>query len=209
MTSFPHIAAIIPAAGLSSRFLAADNGTNTVTTKLVQRVGGRTVIERVVSVVVESGCQSCVVVTGHEEVQIRALLWGKDVSIVSNEAYETGMGSSIVKGVAIVPNADGYLILPADMPLVKLESVRTIIRAFRPTGIVAPVFDGRRGHPVLFSSRFRNELLQIDPSGGASPVLSANPGAVFEIEVADSGIHVDIDTFEDLQEAQLRINSDY
>ena len=209
MTSSPHIAAIIPAAGLSSRFLAADNGTNTVTTKLVQRVGGRTVIERVVSVVVESGCQSCVVVTGREEVQIRALLWGKDVSIVSNEAYETGMGSSIVKGVTMVPNADGYLILPADMPLVKLESVRTIIRAFRPTGIVAPVFDGRRGHPVLFSSRFRNELLQIDPSGGASPVLSANPGAVFEIEVADSGIHVDIDTFEDLQEAQLRINSDY
>lgn len=209
MTSSPHIAAIIPAAGLSSRFLAADNGTNTVTTKLVQRVGGRTVIERVVSVVVESGCQSCVVVTGHVEVQIRALLWRKDVSIVSNEAYETGMGSSIVKGVAIVPNADGYLILPADMPLVKLESVRTIIRAFRPAGIVAPVFDGRRGHPVLFSSRFRNELLQIDPSGGASPVLSANPGAVFEIEVADSGIHEDIDTFEDLQEAQLRINSDY
>ena len=209
MTSSPHITAIIPAAGLSSRFLAADNGTNTVTTKLVQRVGGRTVIERVVSVVVESGCRSCVVVTGHEEVQIRALLWRKDVSIVSNKAYETGMGSSIVKGVTMVPNADGYLILPADMPLVTLESVRTIIRAFRPTGIVAPVFDGRRGHPVLFSSRFRNELLQIDPSGGASPVLSANPGAVFEIEVADSGIHVDIDTFEDLQEAQLRINSDY
>ena len=73
--------------------------------------------------------------------------------------------------------------------------------------IVAPVYERRRGHPVLFSSAFRDELLRIAPSSGARPVLTANPGAVLEIEVADPGIHTDIDTLDDFRNARLYVDT--
>jgi len=197
--SLPHIAAIIPAAGLSSRF----DSTN----KLVQRLGGRTVIERVVSMAVKSGCRSAVVVTGHENERIRFVLKELEVSIVFNEAFQTGMGSSIAAGVASQPDVDGYLIWPADMPLVKLETIRSIIDAHQPSRIVTPVYKQRPGHPVLFSSVFRDELLRIDPSGGARPVLEENTKAVYRIETTDPGIFKDIDTIDDLEEAHLHVDT--
>ena len=78
----------------------------------------------------------------------------------------------------------------------------------RPPGcgrIVLPTFEGRRGHPVLFSSEVLEEILALGPSEGANIVVRKNPDRIIEVPVNAPGILVDIDTPEQFE----RLRKDY
>ena len=78
-----------------------------------------------------------------------------------------------------------------------------MIMNLAPNRIVLPTFEGRRGHPVLFSSEVLEEILALAPSEGADIVVRKNPARIVEVPVNSPGILVDIDTpaqFEKLRE---------
>ena len=183
------------AAGLSSRYPGGH--------KLLERLGEATVIEHVVRVARRAGISDIVVSTGHGREQIEQVLRSSGVLTVFNSDFKSGMGSSIATGVRHAQNLDGYLIWPGDMPGISPKTVRTLIKSFATGRILVPVYEGRRGHPVLFSDVYRSELSTLSSDRGARSILDANPSHIVEVEVNDPGIHVDLDMKSDLVTLQL------
>jgi CTP:molybdopterin cytidylyltransferase MocA len=87
-----------------------------------------------------------------------------------------------------------------DMPLVRPETARSVIDAFRRTRapIVRPAVGGRHGHPVLFGRQVFDDLRRSDPSAGAKAVVRAHAAEVCDVPVDDEGAWRDYDTPEDL-----------
>lgn len=101
---------------------------------------------------------------------------------------------------------DGVMISLADKPLVTTGTIDRMVAAYDASAreICVPVYAGRRGHPVVVSSRLGGEILALRGDRGAADVLAADPGRVEEIEVASDGILLDLDTAEDVLEMRKR-----
>ncbi len=108
-----------------------------------------------------------------------------------------GLGSSIRCGVATSANSDGWLILPADLPLVRPTSLRRVVARLATASAVVPLCHGRRGHPVGFSRRFRGELLALTGDRAGREVLKRAPKEVVWLNLHDPGIYRDVDQASD------------
>lgn len=117
--------------------------------------------------------------------------------VVRNPAAQQGMGTSLACGMqtlAACSQADAVAILLGDMPWVRVETLQTLCAQAAPGSIVLPVYQGRRGHPVIFGRQFWPPLQALDGDAGARAVLLANAPYVVEIEVDDAGVLRDVDT---------------
>ncbi len=110
--------------------------------------------------------------------------------VVINENWEQGQLSSIHAALRSLPaGTDGILIALVDHPLVSGELVHELIERFylsrKP--IVLPLYKGRRGHPVIFSSRLYEELLAAPLEKGARAVVWAHGENVSEVITTEEG----------------------
>src|SRR5262249_47254742 len=106
---------------------------------------------------------------------------------------------------ALPPSAQGAMLFLVDHPLVDPGTINSLIAHFEPSRIVVPVFEGRRGHPVLFASDVLEEILDLTASQGANIVVRKDPGRILEVPVYERGILVDIDTPEDFERLRSEI----
>ena len=107
--------------------------------------------------------------------------------------------------VRATADAAGWLVLPADLPLVRPETLRRVAQALAAgAAAVQPQHQGQRGHPVAFAAGARDALLALCGERGAAPVLQAlrARGEVCDLAVDDIGIVTDIDTLADLAAAE-------
>lgn len=111
-----------------------------------------------------------------------------------------GMGDSIAAAVRATPNAEGWLILPADLPLIQASTLLKVAEQLQANQIVIPIFQGQKGHPVGFGAAYFQALSQLQGKAGAASLIT--PHLVQKLEVADAGCVMDIDTVQDLQRAQ-------
>ncbi|KIL99397.1 CTP:molybdopterin cytidylyltransferase [Paramagnetospirillum magnetotacticum MS-1] len=181
------IAGLILAAGRASR-MGGD--------KRLMRVEGRSMLDLAVEAGLRGGLSPVLVVTGPEPQPDL----GPGVVQVVNADPSRGMASSLAEGVAALPeDAEGVMVLLADMPRVTSAHVAALIAAFRPDSICVPVFQGRRGNPVLLSRRFFPSMRDLTGDKGARGLIAENALAVIEVAVADDGILIDVDTPEALR----------
>ena len=111
-----------------------------------------------------------------------------------------GIARSLASGIAQVPEADGWLVALGDMPLIRSETVRLVVRALEQgASLAAPTFGGRRGHPVGFSRCWREHLLGLEGDLGGRTLLDAHPDALALLPCADPGVLRDLDRPEDLE----------
>ena len=192
------ISAVILAAG-ESRRMGKQN-------KLLLRLGGETLLVKLVTSVCASDVGQVLVVIGHEAEKIRNELNDFSLNFVYNPNFSEGMTTSIKSGVKEIPkDCDGLLICLADMPFINTSEINKLIHAYvqnRVKGeslIVVPVFKGQRGNPVLFSKEFQNDILKHKNKSGCKEVIMNNTESVMEIEMDDENILVDVDTLEDFQ----------
>ena len=190
------ISAVILAAG-ESRRMGKQN-------KLLLPVGGEAMLVKLVKSVCASDVGQVLVVIGHEAEKIRLELNNFPLSFVYNPNFSEGMTTSIKFGVKEVsPDSDGFLICLADMPFINTSEISKLIHAYVQNRIkekrliVAPVFQGHRGNPVLFSSEFRNDILEHKKESGCKGVIINNSESVKEIEMDDDNMLLDVDTLED------------
>ena len=166
------ISGIILAAGLSRRMGRP---------KLLLDWRGLPVIRRAVEQVRAGGVDRLVVVLGHEGEAIRAALAGLPAVFVLNPNPEAGQGSSIACGVsALAPGAEATLIALGDQPMFPPEVIPRLLETFRQTGklIVAPVYRGVQGNPVLFAAPIFPELRALTGDRGARTVVEKDPTRV-------------------------------
>jgi molybdenum cofactor cytidylyltransferase len=110
---------------------------------------------------------------------------------------DLGMGESLTTAIEHTKGAEGWLIGLGDMPHVKPDTMRALIATIeRGARIAAPVYEGRRGNPVAFSSFHLPLLLALEGDQGARAILKSH--AVSELVVDDVGVVRDIDTPGDL-----------
>ena len=118
--------------------------------------------------------------------------------VVCRDAAD-GMAASLACGVHANRDAEGWLIGLADMPAVPLAAIAGVRDALSGgAGLAVPSFDGRRGHPVGFTARYREELLALQGDAGARRLLERDSSHVVLIETGDDGILADIDVPDDL-----------
>jgi molybdenum cofactor cytidylyltransferase len=108
-----------------------------------------------------------------------------------------GMGYSIAVGVSARPDASGWLILPADMPLVQTATLQAVARQLEHHPVVYAQHKGRRGHPVGFSAELYSELAVLTGDEGARRLVARYPA--LGVEVDDPGVLIDVDTEDDLE----------
>ena len=205
----PRIAAILLAAGRSSRMGAAN--------KLLTEVDGVAMAARAVEAALASRADPVVAVTGHEarrvEAAIKTAAAGRPVTIIHNPDYAAGISSSLRRGLsALKPQqadgeqvggeqVDGALICLADMPRVSATALNRLIAAFNPSegrAICVPVWNGKRGNPVLWSRRFFPEMSKLAGDVGARHLIGEYGELVCEVVMADDAVLIDVDTPEAL-----------
>jgi molybdenum cofactor cytidylyltransferase len=183
------IHAIILAAGASGRMGEP---------KALLPVGGTTFVARIIDVLEASGVMKITIVLGAGAEIIRPKLPPFRGLVVVNDAWEAGQLSSLAAGLrAIGPESGGgALVWPVDRPLVSRETIAALLGAFRKhtAKIIVPVHGGRRGHPVIFPSKYFGELLSAPNDVGARQILRDHPEAVLEVESQEEGVLLNIDT---------------
>jgi len=141
-----------------------------------------------------------VVTLGGDAEEIAARLRSKAVKLAMNQHYLYGMGTSIAAGLNLADKAaDAIVVALADQPAIGSDLINMLLREFRMgnKGIVVPICDGKRGHPVIFSSRYRAELLQLKGEVGGREIIARHQDDVLEVAVDSPSISLDIDTMED------------
>jgi molybdenum cofactor cytidylyltransferase len=173
MLAQPRPTIIVLASGKGERFAASGGQVH----KLQALLQGKKIIDWTIDAVRASGLPFHVEDAGHP-----------------------GMGDSIASAVRATPNTHGWLILPADLPLVQPATLLAVARALQTAHQVIPIFNGQRGHPVGFSAKYVSELSNLEGNRGAAQVINAQ--AAIELIVSDMGCVMDIDTLQDLEAAQ-------
>jgi molybdenum cofactor cytidylyltransferase len=195
----PRIAAIVLAAGLSSRM-----GSN----KLLAPVSGAPMVRHAVEAALSSAAETTIVVTGHRAEEVRRAISPLTPLFVENRDYSKGLSASLKCGLGQVPHGyDGALILLGDMPGVSAGLLDKLISAFDPSegrAICVATHHGKRGNPVLWARRFFEEIMALEGDVGARHVIAQNAELVCEVEADDDGPLTDIDTPQMLAEYQAR-----
>ena len=137
--------------------------------------------------------------------ELADLLKNAGLKIVFCDAEETEMADSLSAAVHYATRFDesgvGFVIALADMPYIQSHTIKAIADELNAgAAIVAPAYQGKRGHPVGFSAKFRSELEQLAGDEGARSILKRHAYQIKLLECNDPGILADIDTPEDLRQ---------
>jgi molybdenum cofactor cytidylyltransferase len=199
-----EIAAIILAAGRSSRYLA---GGGAEASKLVALYRGEPLVRRVARAALASSARPVVVVTGHARTDVEATLAGLPLVLAFNPDFASGLASSLRTGVAALPaSAAGAVVLLGDMPDVEAAMIDRMVEIFLTSAealAAVPVHAGRRGNPVLLGRALFAAVARLEGDEGARRLLrEAAPDRVAEVPFDDAAVALDIDTPDDLTAAQ-------
>ena len=185
-----QVPAILLAAGQSSRMGAF---------KPLLPFGDRTVIESCIGTLCAAGIENIIVVAGHRADDVRSQLKNLDVQFAVNPDSESEMSASIARGVELVSDTAGALLIAlVDHPAVPPEVISLLIDEWkRGARLVQPEHAGRGGHPVLVDLSLRSELLALDPSRGLRALFDAHRSEVRRLPVESPYVARDMDTWED------------
>ena len=175
------LAAVILSGGASSRMGSP---------KALVSYQGRPFLEHLLSVTIHPAIGVRRVVLGPDAEAIAKDITLAPDEIVINHDWEKGQLSSIHAALnSLPPNTDGIVLCPVDHPLVSASLIANLIDAFLATRppIVVPNYQGRRGHPVIFSAAVYDELLNAPIDQGARAVVWAHKGNVSEVSTTEEG----------------------
>lgn len=184
--------------------LAAGSSRRMGSQKLLMPYDGATIIETVVDQVLNSQVSEVVVVLGADHDKVKQALGERPVKYCLNTNHDKGMFSSVICGLRSLPEEAGaVLIYLGDQPGIPPSVTNAVIEAYNEElyGIVIPVHNHRRGHPLLVDLKYRKEIEKLDLEQGLRALRHYFPQDVLEVEVDEPGILVDIDTPEDYKKA--------
>ncbi len=172
--------------------------------KLKQSLGDSNVLASTLANVVAAGLPLVVVTTAALVATAQEVVAARDIVLLppvgSASREPLGMGYSIGAGVSARPQAQGWVILPGDMPLVRPDTLRSVAHQLSQHPVVYAQHRGQRGHPVAFSSELYTELVTLTGDEGARRLLARYPAVA--VDEDDPGVLVDVDTQEDLEVAR-------
>lgn len=200
MQKYDNYCGVILAAGYSSRMQAF---------KPLLPVGDMTAIERSIAALKGAGVRNIAVVTGHNrESLLPVISEAGNIIEAYNEDYAKGMFSSIKTGLAAVrenfADAKGVFLMPVDCPLISSNVLGTLINSIDTAGFFhVPVFEGKKGHPLIIPTSYIDEICGYDGSGGLKAITDKYWDRMIRVPVSEEGCLLDMDTpagYEEIKE---------
>jgi molybdenum cofactor cytidylyltransferase len=183
--------------GVSVVVLAAGGSVRMGKSKLSLEIQGKTLLEHALGPIRDTGFEDVVVVFSEENEKLRALV-PRDYHVVINRHSREGISTSLKAGVAVVdPRSQGILFALGDQPFVGVDVYDKLIQYYRQhlTLLTWPVYQGKRGNPVLFDRRLWPELMKIEGDEGGKQIMArTSPEEIGRVEMAAPGVLIDIDT---------------
>lgn len=192
---------IVLAAGLSTRF-----GSN----KLLCCLDGKPLFRYTLDKLTEvkkkrNDIESIIIVTRYKEIISEATRLG--IPYVRNDHSEEGITSSLKLGLTASAMEDrtnssedtAYAFFVADQPRLRMETIEGLFDAMQKSGkgIACVKAGGRSGNPVIFSERYKEDLLSLKGDTGGKQLFRRYQDDVLYY-CADPVEISDIDTPEDI-----------
>ncbi len=193
-----RVTAVILAAGQSTRM-----GVN----KLLLSWGTGTVLGQTVQNALASDASAVLLVTGHEVEAVTAVAQAAGATTLYNPAVAQGgeMITSLQAALRQLPETvTAVLVILGDQPMVLPETLNRLLHAYYQGAgdLIAPVYQGQRGNPVLIGRRYFAELLALPSTAAPRDVLRRHAHALHLVEVETPAILQDLDRPEDYQRWQ-------
>jgi molybdenum cofactor cytidylyltransferase len=186
-----EIWAIILAAGESKRMGSP---------KMILPFRGMTIIEKVIENVLSSDVDKTIIVLGAGKEKILKLTEKLPVMYCFNENYKNGMLTSVKRGFEYLPkDFRAAVVLLGDQPMIGASVINTVIKGYNESGknIIIPVYNNKRGHPLLVDKRYWDEIISLDGPEGLKELINRHPDDLLEVETGNPEILTDIDTEEE------------
>lgn len=182
--------------------LAAGSSSRMGKPKMLLSFKGKTLLQGAIDEINNIN-ETLLVVTGKYHDLIKDVLLSQQVNFVENKNWEEGMGSSIQTGIKfIIENyaAENVIILVCDQPYLSSALLVELIDMQKRTkkGIVTSVYNNTIGTPVLFTSKYFNQLALLDGQAGAKKIVNQFIDDTATVEFPQGNI--DIDTQEDYEQ---------
>ena len=182
---------------VSAIVLAAGESKRMGQPKQLMPFGQSTILEQTIDNLLNSQVGETIVVLGFKAAEVKKVIAARPVKVVINPEYQQGMSTSIITGLDQVDSqATAVMIVLGDQPFVDSQTINVLIDAFlaNDKGIAIPVYQGRRGNPVIFDIKYKGELLKLKGDIGGREIIQHHPDDVLEVVVNCEGVCVDIDT---------------
>lgn len=185
---------------VSAILLAAGESKRLRMPKLLLPFGKSTILEQTIDNLLDSMVDEVIVVLGHKSEEMMRKLANRPVKIAINPIYHQGMSTSIVKGLSLVNNrAQAIMVALADQPLINSQTINRLIEESLSydKGIVIPAYQAERGHPVIFASKYKEELLGLKGDIGGKQTIIQHPNDTLEVIADSKAITMDVNTIND------------
>jgi molybdenum cofactor cytidylyltransferase len=197
--------AIILAAGLSKRF-----GSQ----KLCMPINNRPMVQHVIELAKRMNFEECILVYQDEEVRRLA---GDGIKCVYNPNAADGLSSSVKCGAVSAGKTDGYIFFVGDQPFIDEQTIRLLVDTFynKPIdvfqkeahknigSILVPMYNGKRGNPVIFASKWKVSLENLTGDAGGRTIIEQNPEQIIFVDMQNGNSGEDIDTLEDYKKFEF------
>src|SRR5580704_9939350 len=191
-----RIGAVVLAAGMSSRMGEA---------KQLLRLGDNILLGQVLEHVRSSRAKDIVLVLGHEAEKIKEQVSTENLTVVINESYQQGMGTSLRTGLAALPpSVNAALIVLADQPFIRPKTLDLLMDQYMRSNaqIVIPTYKGFRGNPVLLDRSVFSEVMALTGDIGCRAIFGNHLEGIVKVPVEDVGILLDLDSKDDVARLQ-------
>ena len=192
--------------------LAAGAGRRFGGPKALARLRDRTLLEHAVDTLRSAGCSPVVVVLGAGAREVARQVDVGAAVVVVNDGWESGMGSSLCTGLAVLADlrAPAAVVALVDQPQVTPELVRRLVASWADgVAAVSATYGGHRRNPVLLdASTWPGVAAAAVGDVGARGWLDAHADEVVLVACDDLGSDLDIDTPHDLDRLTHDLSKD-
>lgn len=190
--------AVVPACGQSRRMGQP---------KLTLPLGSHTVIEQVVKTLLNANVDIVLVITGPHLPIVSQLSEKAGATVLVLPQPTPDMRSTVVAGLAYLQDRfnpdplDPWLLMPSDHPAIMPSTVCQLLESIKSEpsiSITVPAYKSQRGHPIVMRWSHVKGLQQMPSDLGINAYIRLHEAETLEIPVGDPGIHVNMNTPEDL-----------
>jgi molybdenum cofactor cytidylyltransferase len=189
---------------VSAILLAAGESKRMGEPKLLLPFGDGTVLSKTVDNVLACNVDEVIVVLGANAKTIKEVIADKPVKIIFNPEYERGMSTSLISGLKQVSHrALRIMVALCDQPLIEKDTYNKLIKESTNSnkGITVPLYKARRGNPIIFAIRYKDEMMQLKGDVGGRELLERHPEDIYEVAVDSGSIYINLNTMDDYNSA--------